>query len=222
MRWVTTTGNPGKSQAAASPLGTAGRDEQGYPIRRRRIMANGVSDPVSKEVRLEARKRVIRLATAVARLGPAAIGQRAATTAQGGRTDRAALGARGRHGAGRQQISDKSVDAIGIEMKKRRPRVAGRAVRAVGVMGRRRTPGQGLIDALPRSAVRSSASKCPPTHPPPPRPLGSMGQHAERAIPVLETAQLQKEDAVKTGGSARCRGHKRAVDFVSSNRCSRK
>jgi HEAT repeat protein len=210
MRWVNDRQSWEIRKAVCFALGTAGRDEQGYPIPSAlEALANGVSDPVSKDVRLEALQSVIRLGppsppVALPRLGNALqqrlkverdkivqLWVRVAVMAQDAK-----------------QISDKNVDAIGIEMKSTDPELRVAAVRAVGVMGpAAKRLVQDLIDALPRSADPVlSVELC--------RALGRMGQHAERAIPVLETAQLQKEDAVKVAAAAAVADIKRAVDFA--------
>jgi hypothetical protein len=197
-------------KAVCFALGTVSRDDQGWPMTSAlEALATGVTDSVSKEVRLEALQAVIRLGppppqTPLPRLGNALkqrlTAERDKIVLLWVRVAIMALDA--------TQITDKNIDAVGKDMKSTDPELRLAAVRAVGLMGpAAKRLVQDLIDALPRATDPILAVElC--------RALGRMGQHAERAIPSLGTAELQKDEAVKTAAMAAIADIKRAVELA--------
>ncbi len=195
-------------KAVCFALGTVSRDEQGYPMAPAlEALATGVADPVSKDVRLEALQAVIRLGPPSAQPSLPVLGKTLNNRLTAERDKVVLIWVRVAIMAlDATQRTDKNIATVTKEMRSTDPELQVAAVRAIGVMGpAAKATVQDLIDALPRAADPIlSVELC--------RALGRMGPPAERAIPSLETMDLQKDEGVKVAAKIAIADIKRAVE----------
>ena len=155
-------------------------------------LATGVGDTVSKDVRLEALQAIIRLGLPAPQTPLPRLGNALRLRLKDERDKIVLIWVRvAMMSLDVNQITPANVGAVARELKSGDPELQVATARAIALMGpAAKNTVQDLIDALPRATDPVLAIElC--------RALGRMGQFAERAIPSLQTAELQKDEGVK-------------------------